>query len=422
MADRLRFPASGAGRWLTCLASVREEEKYPRKPSRYAAEGTLAHHVAELALRGWEPGKSTAITDVMAEGAEVTVDGVTHTVTADLISHTQAYVDYVDMLASRGDVRSLWVEMPLSLAPWTVEGQRGIADVVLVDPTSRTLHVVDLKYGKGVEVYAHENPQLMLYALAALTELSVFYDIDHVTVHIAQSRRSHYDSWTTSHGDLVTWGSDRVKRTVGRIIASDNVPYAPSDETCRFCRANGNCRAQAEIALSTVSEGFDAVMTLDQAAAHPDIDTRNVNALLPTEVFDCLHNVDMIKAWCKALEARAQELLEQGQAPENCGYKLVRAKTNRAWVDESAADRAMARAGVDAKERYAPRKLISPAQAEKKLGRKHDIMTGKRKKYVDKPEGALTVARESDKRDAVVIDVTAGFEAVDADQQSTQQH
>ena len=44
--------ASGANRWLACTPSAKLEEQYgERKSSPYAAEGTLAHELAELYLR-----------------------------------------------------------------------------------------------------------------------------------------------------------------------------------------------------------------------------------------------------------------------------------------------------------------------------------------------------------------------------------
>ena len=41
-----------------------------------------------------------------------------------------------------------------------VDGCFGAADMVII--TDKVAHVIDLKPGKGVEVHAEENPQLML--------------------------------------------------------------------------------------------------------------------------------------------------------------------------------------------------------------------------------------------------------------------
>lgn len=43
-----------------------------------------------------------------------------------------------------------------------------------------TLDIVDLKYGKGVAVFAEDNPQMKLYALGALSLFDSLYDIQTV--------------------------------------------------------------------------------------------------------------------------------------------------------------------------------------------------------------------------------------------------
>lgn len=43
--------ASASHRWLNCTPSARLEETLPEETSEYAAEGSLAHEIAELKLR-----------------------------------------------------------------------------------------------------------------------------------------------------------------------------------------------------------------------------------------------------------------------------------------------------------------------------------------------------------------------------------
>ena len=45
--------ASGAHRWLVCTRSARLEEQFPDTTSEAAAEGTLAHELAELKVRNF---------------------------------------------------------------------------------------------------------------------------------------------------------------------------------------------------------------------------------------------------------------------------------------------------------------------------------------------------------------------------------
>lgn len=45
--------ASGAHRWLVCTPSARLEEQFPDTSSEAAAEGTLAHELAEAKVRNY---------------------------------------------------------------------------------------------------------------------------------------------------------------------------------------------------------------------------------------------------------------------------------------------------------------------------------------------------------------------------------
>ena len=51
-----------------------------------------------------------------------------------------------------------------------------------------TLHVIDLKYGKGVKVDAVGNTQARLYAAGALDTFGLLYGFDKIRVHIYQPR------------------------------------------------------------------------------------------------------------------------------------------------------------------------------------------------------------------------------------------
>ena len=65
----------------------------------------------------------------------------------------------------------------------------GTGDVIII--SDATLHIIDLKFGKGVTVDANLNPQLMLYALGALNLFGDLYDINLVRMTINQPRLDH---------------------------------------------------------------------------------------------------------------------------------------------------------------------------------------------------------------------------------------
>ena len=51
MAQHAVLSASSAAKWLNCTPSARMEEKMPDTAGESAAEGTLAHELAELKAR-----------------------------------------------------------------------------------------------------------------------------------------------------------------------------------------------------------------------------------------------------------------------------------------------------------------------------------------------------------------------------------
>ena len=67
--------------------------------------------------------------------------------------------------------------------------QFGTGDVIAILENELQIH--DLKYGKGVKVFADKNWQLILYALGALEEALLIADIDHVRLVIHQPRLNH---------------------------------------------------------------------------------------------------------------------------------------------------------------------------------------------------------------------------------------
>ena len=84
--------ASAAHRWLYCTPSARLEEQFPDKPSEAAAEGTLAHELAEAKVRNYfypadfSKRKLTSFVKKMKEN-ELWQD--------EMVEHTDAYLDYI---------------------------------------------------------------------------------------------------------------------------------------------------------------------------------------------------------------------------------------------------------------------------------------------------------------------------------------
>src|SRR5690606_31016918 len=110
-----------------------------------------------------------------------------------------------------------------------------------------TIVVTDLKYGKGVKVFAVENKQAIKYALGAWKEYDWLYNFKHVVIRIAQPRRNHFDVWDLTVEELLEWG-DKIKERLTLVFAPDP-PFQASEKGCKFCKAAYKCAATPGMAL-----------------------------------------------------------------------------------------------------------------------------------------------------------------------------
>ncbi len=165
-----RLSASGAHRWLHCTPSIKLEENYPPSTSIYAEEGTVAHELAEVKLM-LEYEKISK----KAYNARIKKIQKSEYYNSEMEDYIQSYVENVvelvnDSKAICDDV-IVMLEERLDFSEWVPEGF-GTGDVVVI--SDGILQVIDLKYGKGLEVSAIENPQLRLYGLGHIISLKCY--------------------------------------------------------------------------------------------------------------------------------------------------------------------------------------------------------------------------------------------------------
>lgn len=102
------------------------------------------------------------------------------------------YADYVSELLETAKQtcadQVILIEQRVDFSRWVQDGF-GTADCIVIADSE--MNIVDYKHGKGVEVNAVDNPQMMLYALGALDIFDVIYDIDSVRMTIYQRRKSN---------------------------------------------------------------------------------------------------------------------------------------------------------------------------------------------------------------------------------------
>ena len=378
MSGHALLAPSAAHRWMRCPGSVPMSKGIGDTGSSYAAEGTWAHKLAEVRLEGREALTEEEIADLVGLTGE-TYD------TAAMEEPVRYYVDYV-----RGLGGDLFTEQRLSLTAITgEEGAAGTADAVILRGSE--LVIADLKYGQGVKVDAVENPQLTIYAGAALGTFAPMMDeeLAQIRLIIIQPRLDHVSEWTLTPAELEE-RLDRIRKAAAearRELATDDMDQwhlCPGLSQCRFCPARGRCRELARFALT-------AAGLPEMKSAVPKLDTCMIG--------EALGKLDLIQSWVDGMRQVAEEELRKGRKIP--GWKLVAGRAGpRKWGDKEAADRVLTEKGVPDSLRFV-RELISPTQAEKlvKAGQITDEQWAAVQGEIVRSEPKPAVVPESDPRE-----------------------
>ena len=375
--------ASGASRWMHCNPSARMEDIFEDNTSTYAEEGTLAHEISELKLAKYLTVMNQRTYNSKLK--KLKSDGLYK---PEMDTYTDVYVDHIkELMMSFDRTPAAFIEKKVDFSDFVPDGF-GTADFVTV--VDGTMYIRDLKYGKGVPVFAEDNPQLMLYALGALLEFSIYMEVDSVNMGIVQPRLDSISIWEISANELFEWAENEVKPNAGRA-------YEGTGEfkvgQCTFCRAKAVCRARAEYNLE-----------LEQ-----DMKIKG-NILSNAEIGDILKRGQDLVKWVKHLEEYAQNAILRGE--EIPGWKLVEGRSVRSFSDTEKAFEILKEKGI-AEELMYERKMLTLSQLENVVGKKDfNEYVGD---LIIKPKGKPTLVVESDKRSNYVNDndVTNDFKNLD---------
>lgn len=284
-------------------------------------EGTFAHHLAETCLKENRPPGYYALTEMSCvvdldtpfEREEKFI------VNETMVSGIAAYVEVLNQKKQKlsGDHSFSFIEKKVSstygshykfkdaLFQLTVEGT---VDYMLRTPSH--LEVIDLKFGKGKEVFAKNNSQLIFYMLNTISQ----FDIDPKSLKtlkatIVQPRLTSgkiVKTWEI--GDPSKWVEEqraKIDQIIIQLLSQKHkLQYAPSPQNCKWCKGMFFCE--------NLRERVREIMT--NINKHP-LD-------MPKDLFDfILENANGIKDFISTVQTHALAKALSGDVPN--GFKLV---------------------------------------------------------------------------------------------------
>lgn len=242
------------------------------------------------------------------------------------------------------------------------------------------LLMVDYKTGRGVQVDAIGNDQLLHNAMSLMANSEaedLFEDVHHFVGVIIQPNRNgevQVKTWEFTLKMVIEW-EGKFLNAVEVAVNGNAIPKAGSH--CAFCPAEPTCPAKTGQALAALQRTPDDLKILGENMAM----------------------VSELRAWCSQVEKAAFDALHVGS--EVKGFKMVNKLARESWKDEELAIKTL-RTKAGGKLHMVEEKLKSPAQIRKLLkARGHDVDLIEMK-LTEKKSSGTTIVPESDKRDAVM--------------------
>ena len=404
-------------RWANCPGSIREEAKYPPKPSGPAAvDGTHTHSLLEKCINDFKDATEYIGLTLKDHEGEFIVDAERAERVQFAISHIEKRMVYLnaDVLISERKVSTVALTGRTDLD--------GTVDITILSGDSKTLELMDYKDGMNP---TDAREQLEQYAVGVVSEIQAkgYLAPIHIILTVIQPKlrmkgMSPISSRTIDLGELM-----KIKDQIIAEAAATDAPDAPlvaGDKQCKYCAHAGACTALSVKALNDAGIAFAAIDVTTQAAA------KEPTQMTDQQLREIIESAPLLRQMIEGAEAEALRRLESGKTIE--GIKAVRGRGSRAWAvddDEQMAEK-LKKMGLP-KDVIWTSKLISVAQAEKatwtkkkgdeevKMQLSDRQLKTLKSEYTKTTEGKISVASASDPRPAVTLSVAPMFTAVPSD-------
>jgi hypothetical protein len=338
-----------------------------QEDSIYAEEGTMFHTLCEVVasyrlLDGEVGHYDLGMLDWALNALEDWHD--------DQLRYVEEWIEFLQECLAEEEGAVLYLEVVVDTG---VPGVWGTADAVIVYPSGR-IRVIDIKYGAGVKVQCVGNPQLRFYGVGALeTLIEDPLTIHEITTTVWQPRMNNISEETLTRHELLNWRDDVIP--AAKLALSDDAPFGPSEEVCRWCPVAGICKPRMKRMLA--------------------IDFGDPDVLTGDEMAEAYSRTSELKRWITDIEDAAlkQAYEEAGSVP---GFKVVQSGGRRKITDEEKAIKRLLEAGYGWDD-VSKRKISTFGQLDKLVGggERLEELLGE---YLGMSEGRLSLAKESDPR------------------------
>jgi hypothetical protein len=222
---------------MTCPASITKANGRVRPSSVYAREGTAAHKIAEMVAGGdmFPPGR-------------LTVEGQEFITGRAMLLHLRPYIEALESYRALGFAVHTEVKVGLKGSGGTVWGT---SDCVAIG--ARIVAILDLKYGKGVQV-SPDTAQLRIYGLSAIDTFGCSAETVMLTIH--QPRIDPVPrSFSLSRDELEDWRKQELNPALERLVKGD--PTEVAGPWCRWCVRRDECAGYANRRSGMAADVFN---------------------------------------------------------------------------------------------------------------------------------------------------------------------
>lgn len=447
---------SGMPAALRCHVKPWREKDMPDQRNEASDEGTAAHFLMEQCLlQNCEAATFMGCSIAVGEETGFHAQG-SFPVGQEMAREVQKALD---VLHSVADGATIYPEQKLSIEFITgEEDATGTADAVVIK--SRTAFVFDLKYGRGVQVFAEGNEQVLIYGAAAVADFDPLGEIEQIELHILQPRLNHFDVWKLSVAEM-NERIEAIRQASALILAGEEgLTAVPGEKQCKFCKVKATCHENRDHLIQLVTEDFvdldkgfikvempqaekllanafgvkpaaityhawqqeesgDIVgehFTVKKPNLRPSIEAAELKLVDSSDerLATLMDAADQLEGFVKAVRAETERRLLTGSFTDP-RYKLVEGRQGaRSWTSEAEAEAAMKAMRLKVDQMY-DFKVISPTQAERVLKEANPRKWNKLQPLIGRSDGKPSVAPASDKRPALSMAIAEQFEELPAE-------